>query len=72
MGLSEKYTEIFNSLLEDKQIEVIDFMKYLKVKQDKEDDEIINKVVSENKEAMEELAKWEDSQKKKFYNYTKT
>ena len=57
MGLSEKYTEIFNSLLEDKQIEVIDFMKYLKVKQDKEDDEIINKVVSENKEAMEELAK---------------
>ncbi|GCD12634.1 hypothetical protein [Clostridium tagluense] len=57
MNLTENYTEIFDSLLKDKQVEVIDFMKYLKEKQDREDDEIISKVISENREAMEELSK---------------
>jgi hypothetical protein len=57
MGLAERIIQDMNNLSEEKQMEVIDFIEFLKQKQDKEDDEIINKVVLENAEAMEELAK---------------
>ncbi|MBV7276053.1 DUF2281 domain-containing protein [Clostridiaceae bacterium UIB06] len=57
MGFSEKIIQDVNDLSEEKQKEVIDFIEFLKQKQNKEDDEIIDKVVLENAEAMEELAK---------------
>jgi hypothetical protein len=57
MSLAEKLVEICNSLTEDKKTEIIDFAEFLKQKQEKEDEEIFKKVISENAEALEELAK---------------
>jgi hypothetical protein len=55
--INKVYIELFNTLTPVEKNEVIDFIKYLKSKQDSEDDEIINKVLLENSEAFKELAK---------------
>lgn len=55
--LPQKLIDNFESLSDDKKQEVIDFVEFLKQKQDKEDLGIVHKVVNENVGAWEALAK---------------
>jgi len=57
MDLSEKISELVKDLSEDKQLQVIDFIEFLRQKQLKEDMEIMDKIFEDNREVMEELAK---------------
>ena len=58
MSLAEKVLKDFEQLPDDKQIEVIDFIEFLKNKEQKKLENLMNMVIQENKEALEELAKW--------------
>lgn len=60
MNLAEKINELAKDLNENKQIEVIDFMEFLKQKQLKEEMNIMEEIFIENAEAMKELSKWWD------------
>jgi hypothetical protein len=57
MSLAEKLVNDFNELPEDKKIEVIDFVEFLKKKQEVSLEELMDNVIEENKIALEELAK---------------
>jgi len=59
MSLEEIILKEVQSLPKEKQAEVIDFIGYLKAKELKEDEEIINQIITENAEALTELAKQE-------------
>ncbi|MBU3126045.1 DUF2281 domain-containing protein [Clostridium tagluense] len=54
MSLIEKLIEITEGMTDDMLSEIIDFAEFLKQKQD---EEIFKKVISENAEALEKLAK---------------
>ena len=57
MSLAEKVLKDFEQLPDDKQIEVIDFIEFLKNKEQKKLENLMDVVIQENKEALEELAK---------------
>jgi len=57
MSIPEKFLKEFELLSEQSQKEVIDFAEYLKIKEEKEVDKVIDKIVVENAEAFKELAK---------------
>ena len=57
MSLAEKLVIDFNELPEDKKIEVIDFVEFLKKKQEVSLEQLMDNVIEDNKIALEELAK---------------
>lgn len=57
MSLAEKLVIDFNELPEDKKIEVIDFVEFLKKKQEVSLEQLMDNVIKDNKIAFEELAK---------------
>lgn len=57
MSLAEKVLEEFQKLSETRKIEVIDFIEYLKLKEEKELNDLMDQGIKENMEALKELAK---------------
>ncbi len=57
MTLAEKLMKEFEQLTEEKKKEVIDFVEFVKAKEQKEIENLMASVIAENKEALEELAK---------------
>ncbi|WP_298198162.1 hypothetical protein [Desulfosporosinus sp.] len=56
MNLADKLLVEFGQLTEEKQKEVIDFIEFIKIKEQKEIENLMDAVITENKEALEELA----------------
>ncbi|MBZ9609252.1 DUF2281 domain-containing protein [Clostridium estertheticum] len=57
MSLAEKLIKDFETLPEDKKIEVIDFVDFLKNKNQKKLENMMDLVIIENNEALKELSK---------------
>lgn len=57
MTLAQKLINEFEALTDDQKIEVIDFATFLKEKNKKNIESLMDKIILENKEALEELAK---------------
>jgi hypothetical protein len=57
MSLEEKLLQDFITLPEDKKIEVIDFVEFLKSKTNQPLESIMDTIINENQEALRELAK---------------
>lgn len=57
MNLAEKLVVEFEQLSEEKKREVIDFVEFVKAKEQKELESLMDLVISENTQALEELAK---------------
>jgi hypothetical protein len=57
MTLAEKLIIEFEQLTEEKQKEVIDFIEFIKVKEQREIENLMAAVITENNEALKELAK---------------
>lgn len=57
MSLAEKLIKDFEELPENQKKEVIDFVEFLKLKNQKRLENMMDEVILENKEALEELAK---------------
>ncbi len=57
MTLVEKFVKEFEELSTDRQAEVIDFIEFLKEKENKRIEGLMDLIIDENKEALLELAK---------------
>jgi len=57
MSLTEKVLQEFQKLSDTRKNEVIDFIEYLRLKEEKELDELMDLGIEENMEALKELAK---------------
>lgn len=57
MSLAEKLIKDFEELPEIQKREVIDFVEFLRIKNQKKLENMMDEVIYENKEALEELAK---------------
>lgn len=57
MTLAEKLLQDFQELPEEKKQQVIDFVEFLKTKQQKELEAMMDDIIDTNKEALLELAK---------------
>jgi len=57
MTLAEKLLQQFQELPEDKQRQTIDFVEFLRAKEQKELENMMDDVITENKEAFLELSK---------------
>ncbi len=57
MTLVEKFLKEFEELPEEKQAEVIDFIEFLRIKEENKIVEMMDSVISDNMEALLELAK---------------
>lgn len=57
MTLAEKLVKEFEQLTEEKKKEVIDFVEFVKAKEQKEIEYLMDSIIADNKEALEELAK---------------
>ncbi|WP_248924055.1 DUF2281 domain-containing protein [Paenibacillus hamazuiensis] len=57
MSLEEKLLKDFLALPDDKKIEVIDFVEFLKAKSQTKLENLMDDIIIENREALEELAK---------------
>lgn len=57
MTLAEKLMVEFVQLTEEKQKEVIDFIEFIKVKEQREIENLMDAVITENNEALKVLAK---------------
>jgi len=57
VGIAEKLIKDFEELPEVQKREVIDFVEFLKIKNQKKLENMMDEVILENKEALEELAK---------------
>jgi Asp-tRNA(Asn)/Glu-tRNA(Gln) amidotransferase B subunit len=57
MTLSEKLINEFVQLSDEKKKQVIDFVEFIKVKEQKEIEDLMDTVIAENSEALKELAK---------------
>ncbi|SHN51041.1 hypothetical protein [Desulfitobacterium chlororespirans] len=57
MTLAEKLLKEFEQLTEEKKQEVIDFVEFIKTKDQREIEILMETVINENREALEELAK---------------
>jgi hypothetical protein len=56
MSLAEKLLKEFEQLPEDKKIEVIDFVEFLKTKTRNEVENLMDVIIDENSEALKELS----------------
>ncbi|CAM4060144.1 DUF2281 domain-containing protein [Saccharibacillus endophyticus] len=57
MSLEQKLINDFLSLPQEKQMEVIDFVKFLKTKNASQTESMMDDIINENLEALKELAK---------------
>ena len=57
MTLAEKLIQEFEELPEERKKEVVDFVEFVKQKEQREIEKLMDLVIEENKEALEELAK---------------
>jgi protein associated with RNAse G/E len=57
MSLEEKLLKDFLTLPEDKKLEVIDFVEFLKSKNQTKLENMMDEIINENRKALEELAK---------------
>jgi len=57
MTLAEKLIKEFEQLTDEKKREVIDFVEFIKAKEQKEIENLMDVIITENREAFEELAK---------------
>ncbi|MEW9701871.1 DUF2281 domain-containing protein [Paenibacillus sp. SI8] len=57
MSLEEKLIQDFLTLPEEKKLEVVDFVEFLKTKYQNHLENLMDEIISENREALEELAK---------------
>lgn len=57
MTLAEKLIKEFEQLTEEKKRQVIDFVEFVKAKEQKEIENFMDSIIAENKEALKELAK---------------
>lgn len=57
MTLAEKLMGEFEKLTDEKKKEVIDFVEFIKIKEQREIENLMDTVITENKEALKELAK---------------
>lgn len=57
MSLAERLIKDFETLPEDKKIEVIDFVDFLKNKDQKKIENMMDLIILENNEALKELSK---------------
>jgi len=57
MTLAEKLMGEFEKLTEEKKKEVIDFVEFIKIKEKREIENLMDTVITENNEALKELAK---------------
>jgi len=57
MSLEEKLLKDFQSLSEDKKIQVIDFVDFLKSRKERNVESLMDQIIDENKEALRELSK---------------
>ncbi|MEJ8303117.1 hypothetical protein [Saccharibacillus sacchari] len=57
MSLEQKLINDFLSLPQEKQIEVIDFVEFLKTKNASQTESMMDDIINENLEALKELAK---------------
>jgi len=57
MSLEEKLIREFQNLPEDKKREVIDFVEFLKYKEQGSIESLMDKIIDDNRDALEELAK---------------
>ncbi|AFL99016.1 Protein of unknown function (DUF2281) [Desulfitobacterium dehalogenans ATCC 51507] len=57
MTLAEKLLKDFEQLTEEKKKEVIEFVEFIKSKEQREIETLMETVINENREALEELAK---------------
>lgn len=59
MTLAEKLIREFEQLSEEKKLEVIDFIEFIKSKEQKRIEALMDTIIEENSEALKELAKWQ-------------
>ncbi|MDQ0170518.1 DUF2281 domain-containing protein [Paenibacillus tundrae] len=57
MSIEEKLIQDFLTLPDDKKIEVIDFVEFLKNRNNKQMDSLMDDIITENIEALRELSK---------------
>lgn len=57
MTLAEKLMKEFEKLPEEKKIQVIDFVEFLKEKENRDMESMMDEVIEKNLEALKELAK---------------
>ncbi|WP_172200975.1 hypothetical protein [Saccharibacillus qingshengii] len=57
MSLEQKLVSDFLSLSQEKQMEVIDFVEFLKTKNASQTESMMDDIINENLEALKELAK---------------
>ena len=57
MTIAQKLMHEFETLTENQKMEVIDFVEFLKQKNDKMMEKLMDEVILENEEALKELAK---------------
>ncbi len=57
MTLADKLIKDFEQLPEEKKKEVLDFVEFLKQKEQREVENLMDEVIRENREALEELSK---------------
>jgi hypothetical protein len=57
MTLVEKFVKEFEELPKERQIEVIDFIEFLRAKEEKKLNDMMDGIIEDNKEALFELAK---------------
>ena len=57
MSLAEQLIKDFETLPEDKKIEVIDFVDFLRTKNQKKLENVMDLIIVENNEALKELSK---------------
>lgn len=55
MSLAERFLKEFDRLPEDKKMEVIDFIEFLKLKDQKELGKLMDSIIEENREALQVL-----------------
>ena len=57
MGLAERFLREFEELPEEKKKEVIDFIEFLKLRDNNELGKLMDSIMNENREAFEELSR---------------
>lgn len=57
MTLEDKLIKEFEQLTEERKKEVIDFVEFIKAKQQREIEQLMDSIIDDNREALEELAK---------------
>jgi hypothetical protein len=57
MSIEEKLLQDFSTLPDDKKLEVIDFVEFLKNRNNKQIELLMDDIINENEEALKELAK---------------